>query len=37
MLADEEMAPKIIEYLRELSKPYGTEIVYEDGVGQIKL
>ena len=37
MLADEEMAPKIIEYLGDLSKPYGTEIAFKDGVGQVKL
>ena len=37
MLADEDMAKKIIDYLGELSAPYGTEIEYKDGIGRVKL
>jgi poly-gamma-glutamate synthesis protein (capsule biosynthesis protein) len=37
MLADAGMAEKIIEYLGELSAPFGTTIGYRDGVGQVKL
>ena len=32
-IAPEELGRRIIEHLAELSKPFGTEIVYEDGVG----
>ena len=37
MLADEDMAKKIIDYLGELSAPYGTKIEYKDGIGRVKL
>ena len=37
MLADEEMGRKIIDYLGELSAPYGTKIEYKDGIGRVKL
>jgi len=36
-LADTGMAKKIIEYLAELSAPFGTKIESKDGLGQIKL
>ena len=32
-IAPEELGRKIIEHLAALSRPYGTEIRYEDGVG----
>ena len=32
-IAPEELGRKIIEHLAELSRPFGTEIRYEDGVG----
>ena len=32
-IAPEELGRKIIEHLAALSRPYGTEIVYENGVG----
>ena len=32
-IAPEELGRRIIEHLAELSRPFGTEIVYEDGVG----
>ena len=32
-IAPEELGRTIIEHLAELSRPYGTEIVYENGVG----
>ena len=32
-IAPEELGRKIIEHLADLSRPYGTEIVYENGVG----
>ncbi len=37
MLADSEAGRLIIEYLGELSAPYGTEIEFKDGVGLVKL
>ena len=36
-LADPEMARKLIEYLAELSSPFGTKIEFKNGTGQIKL
>lgn len=37
ILADAEMAKKIINYMRELSSPYGTEIEFKDGIGLVML
>ena len=37
MLASEELGKKIIEDLNNLSKPYGTEIEWKEGIGIIKL
>jgi poly-gamma-glutamate capsule biosynthesis protein CapA/YwtB (metallophosphatase superfamily) len=37
MLANAEMGRKIIEYLAELSAPFGTKIEFEDGVGVVRL
>ncbi|RLI10752.1 CapA family protein [Candidatus Bathyarchaeota archaeon] len=37
MLAEPELAERILETMRELSRPYGTEITVEDGVGVVKL
>ena len=37
MLAEPELAAKILGIIRELSKPYGTKIAVEDGVGVVKL
>lgn len=37
MLADEKLGKKIIKDLTELSEPFGTEVVWKDGVGVIKL
>ena len=37
LLADGELADKILTKLAELSHPYGTEIVIKDGVGEVKL
>jgi len=37
MLADADAGKKIIEYLGELSAPFGTSIEYKDGVGLVKL
>ena len=32
-MAPEDLGRQIIEHLAELSRPFGTEIVYEDGIG----
>jgi poly-gamma-glutamate synthesis protein (capsule biosynthesis protein) len=37
MLADDEMSKKIIDYLAELSAPFGTIIEFQDGVGRVRL
>ncbi len=37
LLADADMAKKIIDYLSELSAPFGTKIEYKEGIGQVKL
>jgi len=37
MLAGLELAEKILETMQELSKPYGTKITVEDGVGIVEL
>jgi len=37
MLANAEMSKRIIEYLAELSAPFGTKIELENGVGLVKL
>ena len=37
MMADEELSRKIIGDLQRLSKPFGTEIVYRDGIGVVKI
>ena len=37
MLADEELSKKIIGDLQRLSKPFGTEIEYRDGIGVVKI
>lgn len=37
LLADAEMAEKIIKYLGELSAPFGTKIDFKDGIGLVKL
>ncbi len=36
MLADTEMARKLIEYLAELSSPFGTKVEFKDGIGLVK-
>ena len=36
-LADENRGRKIIERLQKLSDPYGTEIIFDHGVGRIKI
>jgi poly-gamma-glutamate synthesis protein (capsule biosynthesis protein) len=36
-LADRELADEILETIRKLSKPYGTEINNEDGVGIVSI
>lgn len=37
ILADAEMAKELIEYLRELSAPFGTKIEFKDNIGLVKL
>jgi len=37
MLAEPELAERILETMQELSRPYGTEITVEDGVGVVAL
>jgi poly-gamma-glutamate synthesis protein (capsule biosynthesis protein) len=37
LFADRELAEKIIGDLQELSKPYGTEIEFRDGIGFVNL
>ncbi len=37
MLAEPELAEKILKVISELSKPYGTEVVADKGVGKVKL
>ena len=37
MLASPELAVKILKTIQGLSKPYGTEITVEDGVGVVEL
>jgi poly-gamma-glutamate capsule biosynthesis protein CapA/YwtB (metallophosphatase superfamily) len=37
MVADTEGAKRIIEFLAELSSPFGTKIVFQDGTGLTKL
>ncbi len=37
VLADERVGERIIERVRRLSQPYGTEISTQDGVGIIKI
>lgn len=37
MLAGPELAEKILETMQELSKPYGTRITVEDGVGVVEV
>ena len=37
MLADEELGKKIIEDLRRLSAPFGTSVVYQDGMGVVQI
>jgi len=37
MMADPETGKKIIEYLSQLSSPFGTKIEYQDGTGYIQL
>jgi poly-gamma-glutamate synthesis protein (capsule biosynthesis protein) len=37
MLAEPELATKIIEIIKKLSRPYGTEITLKDGVGVVEL
>ncbi|MFC2002025.1 CapA family protein [Chloroflexota bacterium] len=37
MLADDKTARKLIEYLAELSAPFGTKIEFKDGIGLVKL
>ncbi len=37
MLAEPDLAEKLIEYMGELSEPFGTNIEYENGVGLVKL
>jgi poly-gamma-glutamate synthesis protein (capsule biosynthesis protein) len=36
-LADKELGKKIIDRIAKMSKPYGTEIEFKDGVGVVKL
>ncbi|MBI2859023.1 MAG: CapA family protein [Chloroflexi bacterium] len=36
LLADAEMAQKLVKYLAELSSPFGTSINYHDGLGVVK-
>jgi hypothetical protein len=37
LLAEPEKAEKILKIIKKLSKPYGTEITVEDGVGIVEL
>ncbi|MEM4727605.1 MAG: CapA family protein, partial [Candidatus Bathyarchaeia archaeon] len=37
MLAEPEVAEVVLERLRELSKPYGTEIEVVEGMGLVRL
>lgn len=37
LLADGELAKDLIEYLAELSSPFGTRIEFKDGIGMTKL
>lgn len=37
MLADDEMSKKIIDYLAELSAPFGTIVEFQDGAGRVRL
>ena len=37
MLADSELGKKIIDDVTRLSKPFGTTVVFEDGVGRVVL
>jgi len=37
LMADKELGKKIVEKLKELSEPFGTEIEYVDNVGLIKM
>lgn len=37
ILAEPELAAKILRIIKKLSKPYGTEITVEDGVGVVEL
>ena len=37
MLADEETGARIIEYVGQLSAPFGTKIEFRDGVGFVAL
>lgn len=37
MLADEKLGKKIIKDLTELSEPFGTKVVWKDGVGIVRL
>jgi poly-gamma-glutamate synthesis protein (capsule biosynthesis protein) len=37
LMADSETAKKIIQFLAELSSPFGTKIEYQDGIGLIKV
>ncbi|MGH9334694.1 MAG: CapA family protein, partial [Vicinamibacteria bacterium] len=37
MFADETLSRKIIADLERLSKPFGTTVEYEDGVGVVRL
>ena len=37
MFADEELSKKIIGDLQRLSKPFGTEVEYQDGIGVVQI
>ena len=37
MLADEQLSKKIIDDMIRLSKPYGTNIEYRNGVGSVRV
>jgi poly-gamma-glutamate synthesis protein (capsule biosynthesis protein) len=37
MFADEELSKKIIGDLQRISKPFGTEIVYRNGIGLVQI
>jgi poly-gamma-glutamate synthesis protein (capsule biosynthesis protein) len=37
MLASSDLGRKIIDDIRRLSEPFGTTVVFEDGVGQVMI